>query len=60
MTKNKYNRIKKHCITSKFYRTFISRLNDIPRDLLESLTSMQIATLIDGPMQKSFNEGFNQ
>lgn len=53
----KTNRARTLSATARFQRTFDDRLAAIPKALLTQLTARQIAAIIDGPMQASYQAG---
>lgn len=53
----KTNRIRALSATALYPRTFGARLAAIPQALLTRLTARQIAAIIDGPMQSSYQAG---
>ena len=53
----KANRIRALSATARYPRTFDARLAAIPVALMSQLTARQIAAIIDGPMQASYQAG---
>ena len=53
----KLHRVRALSATARHPRTFDARLGAIPQALLAQLTARQIAAIIDGPMQASYNAG---
>ena len=53
----KINRVRALSATARHPRTFDERLAAIPQSLLTQLTARQIAAIIDGPMQASYQAG---
>ena len=53
----KTNRVRSLSATARYPRTFDARLASIPAALIEQLTARQIAAIIDGPMQASYQAG---
>lgn len=53
----KLHRVRALSATARFQRTFDARLAAIPQALLTQLTARQIAAIIDGPMQASYQAG---
>ena len=53
----KLNRIRRLSATARYPHTFEARLANIHPELCGSLTAKQIAAIIDGPMQRSYEAG---
>ena len=53
----KLHRVRALSATVRYPRTFDARLAAIPAGLLQQLTARQIAAIIDGPMQASYQAG---
>jgi len=53
----KINRVRALSATARYPRTFDARLAAIPAGLLQQLTARQLAAIIDGPMQSSYDAG---
>lgn len=59
MSSIKYNKAKKYSRVAKYPRMFDAMIDTIPDELWESLTSKQIAMIVDSVAYKNYQSGFD-